>query len=251
MQLQDMLSIYQAGMNPLSEGQHWCHALRPTRQAAALVTDTDKVVHRQYPQLHAFFPSSDCTAWDGRAVGHLLARQLATATQGMCGALQVISTLRGHDDKVRVVLNKSDQVDMQQLMRVYGALMWSLGKVFKSPEVPVPHFGLILSQHQGQAALSMLPSVMHLQLSCCAQQPCKCMLLALCLLLQKAKSVGASCGNRQVCKVYLGSFNADKPIRADLNPAGIELFAKEQGDLLNDLYEIPQRSCDRKACPIC
>lgn len=48
---------------------------------------------------------------------------------------QVISTLKGHDDKVRVVLNKSDQVDAQQLMRVYGALMWSLGKVFRSPEV--------------------------------------------------------------------------------------------------------------------
>ena len=48
---------------------------------------------------------------------------------------QVIGTLKGHDDKVRVVLNKADQVDMQQLMRVYGALMWSLGKVFRSPEV--------------------------------------------------------------------------------------------------------------------
>lgn len=48
---------------------------------------------------------------------------------------QVIQSLKGHDDKVRVVLNKADQVDMQQLMRVYGALMWSLGKVFRSPEV--------------------------------------------------------------------------------------------------------------------
>eukprot|EP00878_Enallax_costatus_P017605 GHUV01018497.1.p1 GENE.GHUV01018497.1~~GHUV01018497.1.p1 ORF type:complete len:533 (+),score=105.10 GHUV01018497.1:417-2015(+) len=54
---------------------------------------------------------------------------------------QVISTLKGHDDKVRIILNKSDQVDQQQLMRVYGALMWSLGKVFKSPEVCKVYIG--------------------------------------------------------------------------------------------------------------
>jgi len=95
----------------------------------------------------------------------------------------VISALRGHDDKVRVVLNKSDQVDQQQLMRVYGALMWSLGKVFKSPEV---------------------------------------------------------------CRVYIGSFNAGNPIRNDVNPSGKVLFEKEQEDLLHDLYDIPSRSCDRK-----
>ena len=95
----------------------------------------------------------------------------------------MISTLRGHDDKIRVVLNKADQVSQQQLMRVYGALMWSLGKVFRSPEV---------------------------------------------------------------CRVYIGSFNAGRVINEEKNPHGKELFEKEQEDLLNDLYDIPKRSCDRK-----
>lgn len=95
----------------------------------------------------------------------------------------VIATLRGHDDKVRIVLNKADAVDAQQLQRVYGALMWSLGRVFGSPEV---------------------------------------------------------------CRVYIGSFNADAPIRDDVNPTGKALFEREQEDLLHDLYAIPARSCDRK-----
>ncbi|CAI8590580.1 unnamed protein product [Vicia faba] len=54
---------------------------------------------------------------------------------------RVISSLRGNEDKIRVVLNKSDQVDTQQLMRVYGALMWSLGKVLTTPEVPRVYIG--------------------------------------------------------------------------------------------------------------
>lgn len=79
--------------------------------------------------------------------------------------------------QVRIILNKADSVDQQQLMRVYGALMWSLGKVFKTPEV---------------------------------------------------------------CKVYVGSFNCDAPIREDKNPFGKALFEQEHKELLQALYECPQ-----------
>lgn len=54
---------------------------------------------------------------------------------------EAIKAFRGQDDKIRVVLNKADQVDTQQLMRVYGALMWSLGKVINTPEVVRVYLG--------------------------------------------------------------------------------------------------------------
>lgn len=82
---------------------------------------------------------------------------------------QVISTLKGHDDKVRVVLNKADQVDMQQLMRVYGALMWSLGKVFRSPEArPSPRRNSYhgATDHLSSAACAPLSSGVLLTRGC-------------------------------------------------------------------------------------
>ena len=48
---------------------------------------------------------------------------------------RVIELMKPHQDKIRILLNKADMVDVQQLMRIYGALMWSIGKVINSPEV--------------------------------------------------------------------------------------------------------------------
>lgn len=47
----------------------------------------------------------------------------------------VIEELQPHEDKVHCVLNKADMLDTESLMRVYGALLWSMGKVFRGAEV--------------------------------------------------------------------------------------------------------------------
>jgi len=52
-----------------------------------------------------------------------------------------INQLKGNGEKIRCVLNKADQIDTQHLMRVYGALLWSLGKVLGTPEVMRVYIG--------------------------------------------------------------------------------------------------------------
>jgi len=69
---------------------------------------------------------------------------------------RVIEMMKPHSDKVRVVLNKADGISTQQLMRVYGALMWSLGKVMNTPEVCRVYIGSFWAEpmkNSEQAAL--------------------------------------------------------------------------------------------------
>ena len=48
---------------------------------------------------------------------------------------EIMETIRPHnEDKIRCVLNKADQVGREELVRVYGSLMWSMGKIFLTPE---------------------------------------------------------------------------------------------------------------------
>mmetsp|Transcript_662 Transcript_662/g.932 ORF Transcript_662/g.932 Transcript_662/m.932 type:complete len:482 (+) Transcript_662:66-1511(+) len=48
---------------------------------------------------------------------------------------EVMEKLLHFQDKIRIVLNKADQIDHNQLMRTYGSLMWTIGNIFPNPEV--------------------------------------------------------------------------------------------------------------------
>ena len=47
----------------------------------------------------------------------------------------IIAGLKGLEGRVRCVLNKADTVDNERLVRVYGALMFNVGKILQTPEV--------------------------------------------------------------------------------------------------------------------
>ena len=69
---------------------------------------------------------------------------------------RAILALARFEDKMRILLNKADGVKGQQLMRVYGALMWSLGKVLGCVEVPRVYIGSWWDGQLGNASFRTL-----------------------------------------------------------------------------------------------
>lgn len=77
----------------------------------------------------------------------------------------VIDALHPHWDRVRIVLNKSHEVDADSLIKVYGALMWAVGRSFRhkgeAPKVFVGSFG----ESEGQESrdeIALLTEIMGL-----------------------------------------------------------------------------------------
>ncbi|CUI14126.1 sarcoplasmic reticulum glycoprotein, putative [Bodo saltans] len=53
---------------------------------------------------------------------------------------------KGQEGKVRIVLNKSDSINTQELMRVYGSLFWNLSNMISSTEPPRVYVGSFWDQ---------------------------------------------------------------------------------------------------------
>lgn len=53
----------------------------------------------------------------------------------------IFDRLKGHESQIRIIFNKADNIRPQQLMRVYGALFWSLAPLIQVTEPPKVYVG--------------------------------------------------------------------------------------------------------------
>uniref|UniRef100_A0A061S3M1 Eh domain-containing protein 1-like n=1 Tax=Tetraselmis sp. GSL018 TaxID=582737 RepID=A0A061S3M1_9CHLO len=103
--------------------------------------DTPGVLAGEKQRLHRAYNFIDVCAWFASRCDMILLLFDPFKLDISDEFRQVIDAMKDHHDKIRVVLNKADQVSSQELMRVYGALMWSLAKVLRSPEVSKVYTG--------------------------------------------------------------------------------------------------------------
>ena len=64
--------------------------------------------------------------------------------------------LKGHEAKLRLIMNKADTVSTQELMRVYGALFWSLAPLVNEVEPPRVYVGSMWSQPYREGTMASL-----------------------------------------------------------------------------------------------
>mmetsp|Transcript_6870 Transcript_6870/g.21775 ORF Transcript_6870/g.21775 Transcript_6870/m.21775 type:complete len:687 (-) Transcript_6870:17-2077(-) len=105
------------------------------------IVDSPGVLSGEKQRIHRTYEFTDVVEWFAERSDIILLLFDAHKLDISDEFKRTIEALAGQDDKIRVILNKADKVNNQQLMRVYGALMWSLGKVVKSPEVARVYIG--------------------------------------------------------------------------------------------------------------
>ncbi|CAH8568017.1 unnamed protein product [Dicrocoelium dendriticum] len=118
-----------------------CCTLKNPVLDSVIIVDTPGILSGEKQRLDRGYDFTAVVHWFAEVVDRIILLFDAHKLDISDEFRRVIESLRDYDDKIRIVLNKADMIDSQQLMRVYGALMWGLGKVLGTPEVVRVHIG--------------------------------------------------------------------------------------------------------------
>lgn len=100
------------------------------------VVDTPGILSGEKQRLSREYPFSKTAKWFADRADLILLLFDAHKLDISDEFKEVVETIQPHNnDKIRCVLNKADAVEKDQLVRVYGSLLWSMGKLFQTPEV--------------------------------------------------------------------------------------------------------------------
>ncbi len=130
----------------------------------------------------------------------------------------MLDTIRLHnDDKIRCVLNKSDCVTREQLVRVYGSLLWSMGECVCTCD---PR----LFRNREKIEFGTEPWEAHSRSR------------------RDSPPAGKIFDSPEVVRVYLGSFWNGALIHDDFK----RVFEKDERLLVRELVDLPRCAAERK-----
>ncbi|KAL8558465.1 hypothetical protein ACOMHN_052282 [Nucella lapillus] len=147
------IPLHKFGLN-FVERFHGMEFPSPLLERVTLV-DTPGIIENKKQQARGYPFNEVCQWFIDRA--HLIFLVFDPSKLDIGSELEILfDQLKGHQAKLRLILNKADTVTTQELMRVYGALFWSLAPLVNEVEPPRVYVSSLRSEAYRPATMHSL-----------------------------------------------------------------------------------------------
>jgi GTP-binding protein EngB required for normal cell division len=126
----------------------------PLLECVTLV-DTPGIIENKQQQERGY-PFSDVMQWFLQRAS-MIFLMFDVSKMEVGSELEVVfKQLKGYEGKLKVLLNKADTINQQELMKVYGALFWNMAPLVHSVEPPRVYVGSFWSKSDNGHSLAKL-----------------------------------------------------------------------------------------------